>query len=72
MDFSGLVKLFVEHPGAFVAVGEALVGGAVLRRLFSELMAAKAETLEMARSVLPVTEKLAQGVEALERMESHR
>ncbi len=64
MDFNALFKAFVDHPGAAVAVAEAVALG----YLFKELQKTHVSTLEMATKVLPVAEKLAQGMEALERM----
>lgn len=64
MDFSGAVKLFAQFPGAAVAVAEA---GAVIY-LFKELMRAHAAGLETALKVAPIAEKLAMGVDALERL----
>jgi hypothetical protein len=64
VDVGALIKFFVESPGATVAVVEA----AAIGYLFRELMKSHASTLETATKVLPVAEKLAQGMEALERM----
>lgn len=68
MDFGGFVNLFAAHPGAAVAVAEA---GALVY-LFKELMKSHASNLETALRIAPVAEKLAEGVDALERLLERR
>lgn len=68
MEPGAIAKMLVEY-GPW---GIAAIEGYVIKRLFDELMKAKGETLDVATQVLPVSEKLAQGVEALERMDARR
>jgi hypothetical protein len=64
MDFGAVVRFFAEYPGATVAVGEAFA----IAYLFKALQTSQGTTLDIATKVLPVAEKLAAGMEALERV----
>lgn len=64
MDFGVLFKAFVEHPAAAVAAGEALA----LVYIFRELMKSQASNLQTAMSIAPIAAKLAEAVDAVERI----
>lgn len=62
------VKLLAQYTLPTVAVGEAFA----IVYLFKELMKTQREHIETAVKIAPVAQKLAEGVDALERMWERR
>lgn len=67
-SFAELLKALSDNPTAVIAVLSLLANGYQYR----EREKGHSATLDIAKSVLPLAEKLADGVEALERMDARR